>query len=249
METILKVLALALFMLILASLLFPHMFESFTHVTVSAGRKPVIFSGNVSSLSISMKIPAVDSEGNGVVTRLKVEEKPGEGRVLVDINQLLFWIDTQESIRVAQRVAQNYTQLDLSKVDLIYAIEANASVIGGPSAGAALTIATIALLENKTLRQDVMITGTIEPDGSIGPVGGIIAKAEAAKEAGIKLFLVPEGQAVQTYFKPVEHCERFGPITYCRTEYKAERINVSEKVGIEVKEVENVGEALDYFLS
>ncbi|MCS7106040.1 MAG: ATP-dependent protease, partial [Candidatus Aenigmarchaeota archaeon] len=180
--------------------------------------------------------------------RLIVEAKPGTGRVLVDINQLLFWVDTQNSIRVAQKVAQNYTKTDLSSIDLVYAIETNASIIGGPSAGAAITIATIALIENKTLNQSVMMTGTINSDGTIGPVGEIVAKAKAAKDVGAKLFLVPKGQSVQVYYKPIEHCERFGPITYCSTEYKPEKIDVSKEVGIAVKEVSNIREALKYFL-
>ncbi len=203
---------------------------------------------NITSSGVSLKIPAVDNQGNGVVTTLKVETKPGEGRVLVNINQLLFWIDTQDSIRTAKEVAENVTGIDTSNVDIIYEIETNASIIEGPSAGAAMTIATIAALENKTINQSVMMTGTINHDGTIGPVGGIVAKAKASKDVGATLFLVPLGQAVQTYYKPEEYCKKFGPITYCTTEYKPERIDVAKEVGIQVKEVANIQEALKYFL-
>lgn len=204
---------------------------------------------NVTFTRVQMNIPAVDNQGNGVITTLIVESKPGRGRVLVDINQLLFWIDTQHSIRIAQRVAQSYTKLDLSNIDLIYAIETNASVIGGPSAGAALTVATIAVLENKTINPEVMITGSINTDGSIGPVGEIVAKAKAAKDIGATLFLVPAGQAVQTYYKPIQTCKKIGPVTYCTVEYKAEKIDVSKDAGIEVKEVSNIEDVLKYFFS
>jgi len=203
---------------------------------------------NITSSGVSLKIPAVDNQGNGVVTTLKVETKPGEGRVLVNINQLLFWVDTQDSIRTAKKVAENVTEIDASNVDIIYEIETNASIIEGPSAGAAMTIATIAALENKTINQSVMMTGTINHDGTIGPVGGIVAKAKASKDVGATLFLVPLGQAVQTYYKPEEYCKKFGPITYCTTEYKPERIDVAKEVGIQVKEVANIQEALKYFL-
>ncbi len=216
---------------------FQHLPFEPTTVPVTTGRKTTI------------KVPAVDNEGRGVVTLLTVQAVPGEGRVLVDINQLLFWVDTQYSIRVAETVAENITGTDLSHINLIYSIETNASVIGGESAGAALTIATVAALENKTVNPDVMITGTIDLDGSIGPVGAIVAKATAAKEVGAKLFLVPKGQAVQTYYRSEKKCEEIGPITYCRTEYKPERIDVSEKVGITVKEVSNISEALKYVLT
>jgi len=198
---------------------------------------------------VELKVPAVDNDGNGVVTTLKVEVRDGEGRVLADVNNLLFWVDTQYSIRVAQRVAQNKTTVNISSVDLIYGIETDASLIEGPSAGAALTIATIAALENKTLNPNVMMTGTINPDGTIGRVGGILEKAKAAKDVGATVFLVPEGQSSQTYYKPVENCEKVGSLTYCTTEYKKEKANVTETAGIDVVEVSDVGDALKYFLS
>ena len=67
----------------------------------------------------------------------------------------------------------------------------------GPSAGAALTIATIAALKHDSIRSDVVITGTINADGTIGQIGGVLEKAQAAKDIGAKLFLVPVGQGVR----------------------------------------------------
>jgi uncharacterized protein len=211
---------------------------------------PITVPSNVTSQGrvISMNVPAVDNEGNGVATQLKVEIKPGTGKVLVDVNQLLFWVDTQYSIRTAQRVAQNITGADISNIDLIYSIDTNASVIEGPSAGAALTIATIAALENKTLNDTVMITGTINPDGTVGPVGAIFAKAKASKDIGAKLFLVPEGQGVQTNYKPVQKCENIGLVTFCTTDYKTEKVDISKDAGITVKEVSRIEDTLKYFL-
>ena len=198
---------------------------------------PIIVPTNITfqGKTISMNVPAVDNEGNGVATTLKVGSRLGTGKVLVDVNQLLFWVDTQYSIRTAQRVAQNVTGMDISNVDLVYSIETNASVIEGPSAGAALAVATIAALQNKTLNESVMITGTIDSDGIVGSVGAIFAKAKASKDIGAKLFLVPEGQGVQTSYKPVQNCEKIGPVTFCTTDYKTEKIDISKDVGITVK--------------
>ena len=199
--------------------------------------------------SVVINVPAVDNQGNGVVAKLKVQAIPGEGRILTNINQLLFWVDTQYSIRIAETVAQNITSADLSKVDLIYTIETDASVIEGGSAGAALTVATIAVLQNKSLSPDVMITGTINPDGTIGPIGSVFAKAEASKGVGAKLFLVPEGQGSQVNYSPEKKCEQVGPVTFCTTEYKPQKLDISKDVGIEVKEVSTINDALKYFIS
>lgn len=200
------------------------------------------------SNTVTINVPAVDSQGNGVVAKLKVQAIPGEGRILTNINQLLFWVDTQFSIRVAEMVAENITRADLSKVDLIYTIETDASVIEGGSAGAALTIATIAVLKNETLPSDVMITGTINPDGTIGPIGAVLAKAAAAKDVGAKIFLVPEGQGSQVNYRPEKKCEQVGPVTFCTTEYKPEKIDISKDVGIEIREVPTITDALKYFI-
>jgi len=199
--------------------------------------------------SSAIRVPAVDNDGNGVVTWLKVDSAVGEGRTLVNINQLLFWVDTQQSMQIAKSVAQNYTGYDLSKVDIIYTINTDASIIEGPSAGAALTVATVSALYNKTIDPDVMITGTINPNGTIGSVGGILEKAKAAKDVGSKLFLVPVGQSSQTYYQQERNCEKISYITYCTTDYKPVTINISEQAGIEVKEVMSINAALKYFLS
>ncbi len=202
----------------------------------------------VNSTIISIFAPAVDNKGNGIATKLTVQTIPGQGRILTNINNLLFWVDTQQSIQIAESVAQNITKVNISNVDLIYTIETNATVIEGPSAGAAITIATIAALQNKPLNTSVMITGTINPDGIVGPVGGIVAKAKAAKDIGATLFLVPEGQGVQTTYVPKQNCQQIGSFTFCTTEYVKQTVDTKKSIGIQVIEVSNMQEALKYFL-
>ena len=68
--------------------------------------------------------------------------------------------------------------------------------IGGPSGGLALTLAIIDELSAGDLTggQDVAVTGTLALDGSVGPVGGVKQKTEAARRAGASLLLVPAGE-------------------------------------------------------
>jgi uncharacterized protein len=199
------------------------------------------------STRIEMKLPAVDSEGEGVNTLLTVEASEGSGRTLTDIDNLLFWADTQHSMRVARRVAENITGISMEDYDIVYTIEANASLIGGPSAGAALAIATIAALQNKELRDNVMITGGINHDGSISPVSAILEKAKAAKSAGAGLFLVPLLQSRDVVYEESEHCEVYGYTEICTTETRPKKIDVSKEAGIEVREVETIQDAIEYY--
>jgi uncharacterized protein len=196
----------------------------------------------------SIKVPAVNKEGNGVMTEIIVEAMPGVGRTLVDINNLLFWADTQESIRKAREVAANYTGIDLNNYDLIYHIYANASIVGGPSAGASLTAVTIAAILKKEIRQDVMVTGVINYDGTIGPVGDILEKAKIAKQNNANVFLVPLTQSKEVRYEEKKVCRKFGNVEYCTIEQIPVVINIKDAVGIEVIEVRDINEVLSYLL-
>jgi predicted S18 family serine protease len=196
----------------------------------------------------TIRVPAVDKNGNGVMATLSVDAKPGMGRTLVDINQILFWVDTQDSIRTAKIVAQNVTGIDLSNYDIIYSIQANASAIEGPSAGAGMAIATILELENRTIDEDVTITGTLNENGDIGKVSGVVAKAEATEAAGMNLLVVPTGQKTYTVYTEEKNCEDYLITKICRSVTKPEDVDVEEKVDIRVEEAGNIQEALKYFL-
>ncbi len=197
--------------------------------------------------STVLDLLAVDQDGNGVVIPLKVEVRPGTGKVLANIDNLFFWVDTQHSLQLARDIAANITGRNPKSFDVIYTLDSNASIVGGPSAGAAFTIATVAALKNISLDNSVLITGTINENGAIGQVGGIYEKAEAAKEVGAKLLLVPKGQATEVKLIPEEKCVKRPGFIFCETTYKRKEINISEKVGIEVEEISNIYEALEYF--
>lgn len=65
--------------------------------------------------------------------------------------------------------------------------------IGGPSAGLSMTLTLLDWLSDGELTggKTVATTGTIEADGTVGPIGGLKQKTYAVKKAGAKLFIVP----------------------------------------------------------
>jgi uncharacterized protein len=197
---------------------------------------------------VTMRLPAVDADGNGVLTDMAVEIRNGTGRILVDINNLFFWADTQQSIKLARDVAEKVSGINASNFDLVYNVYANASLIGGPSAGAAITLATIAALEGKTINESVMITGTVNSDGSIGKVGDVFEKSQAARDGNATLFLVPEGQGSKAVTKTTKDCKMYGIIELCSIDQISERISIDNKTGIKVIEVKNIKDALQYFM-
>ncbi len=135
----------------------------------------------------------VGENEEGVVADLLVEVKEGTGRIFVDTMPLTE-IDTQASARLSKEVSCDILNIDCDKYDFFYVIRGEFPMIGGPSAGAAMTVATLSALTNVSINPYVMITGTINPDGTIGPVGGLLAKAEAASKEGATRMLIPQGQ-------------------------------------------------------
>ena len=61
----------------------------------------------------------------------------------------------------------------------------------GPSAGTAITLTILSLLTNLEVKNDVALTGEINLNGEVLPVGGIDLKVEGGKKAGIKKILLP----------------------------------------------------------
>lgn len=161
-------------------------------------------------------------------------------------------MDLQTSGKTASIVAENFTGISLRKTDVILTVIADEEVqiVDGPSAGAAITTAIIAAIVNKAINQSVYITGTINPDGSIGPVGGVLEKSIAAIDKGAEIFLVPKGQGLVTIYKYEKHTPFPG---FTIVEPKPEQIGLDEyleKNGYELNiiEVENITQVSKYFL-
>lgn len=88
-------------------------------------------------------------------------------------------------------------------VDLPFEITFEERAIGGPSAGFAYAVAIADMLQERDYtRGAVGISGTIDTAGSVGPVGGLDAKAEVLEDAGAHLFLVDDGQVNEIEPRP-----------------------------------------------
>jgi len=149
---------------------------------------------------VTVMAPAVAQTAQGWIgatSYITVFAEPGNGSIFVDTFPLT-QIDTQGSARLAAQVAASLAGQNLAKIDLFVTIRSDSAVIGGPSAGGAMSVAILACLLNRTVNPKVVMTGTINPDGTIGPIGGVLQKAEAAHSVGAYLFLVPAGQTVAT---------------------------------------------------
>lgn len=84
------------------------------------------------------------------------------------------------------------------KYDFPVQIDVKLSEVGGPSGGMIFALGIYDLMTPGYLLggEHIAGTGTIDPDGTVGPIGGIEQKIWAAKSAGAKFF-----------FSPSDNCE------------------------------------------
>jgi PDZ domain-containing protein len=115
--------------------------------------------------------------------------QPLDVRLLRDGDKQTVSVDREE-VDGEQRIG---IELGVS-YDFPFAVDFNIdSEIGGPSAGLMLSLATYDVLTEGPLTDGAIVagTGTLDPDGSVGPIGGIDQKIAAARDDGASLFLVP----------------------------------------------------------
>lgn len=149
----------------------------------------------------SLKVFAVAPDGTALSAKLTLHVMPGTGKVWSSVSGPLVGTATQSTEKIAVKVSNNYFK-DVEKYDYFFSIDSDASVVDGPSAGSAMALLTVSALEDKKVPKNVGLTGTITNSGEVGPVGGVFEKAKEAAKNGIKLFLIPRGEAHQVVKLP-----------------------------------------------
>ncbi|MCX4881107.1 PDZ domain-containing protein [Streptomyces sp. NBC_00847] len=102
----------------------------------------------------------------------------------------------KESQDAATQAALDYLHLSAEKVKVTLKL----ADVGGPSAGLLFTLGIIDKLEGNgsggdlTGGRTIAGTGTIDDDGTVGAVGGVALKTQAARRDGATVFLVPKAE-------------------------------------------------------
>ena len=245
--------------IVIMGIVFALIVLSYTNISISAPIPGEIYEDNSSIIyrNVTVYAPAVASTDEGYVgvmsTITITIQSNGSGKVFVDTLPLT-QVDMQGSARLAVKVASALVKNDAncsinpSFFDYFFVVRTDAPVIGGPSAGGIMTVATVSLLENWPLDEHTVMTGMINPDGSIGPIGGIPYKVDAAYAVGAKRFLIPKGQG--TYLETIQETATNNGWTQTQIKTVTRNIEdyvVSKGYDIEVVEVEDVNQAVNNF--
>ena len=179
--------------------------------------------GSYQGAVMEIEAVAVPGTGRAVVTGIVEEEDLGEGG---------HTIRRKSTARAsADNVATVLRRLHFlnDHTDLHINFPGGAPV-DGPSAGAAMAVAAVSALTGRPVDGECAITGEISVQGRVLPVGGVPAKVEAARQAGLKKVLIPRGNALERFsdagiqvilIDGAEEAIDQMLMPYCQTETKA----------------------------
>jgi hypothetical protein len=95
------------------------------------------------------------------------------------------------SLVKAQSVALGIDPTLFERSDIHIHVPAGGIPKDGPSAGVSMFTSLVSLLTDKTVRNDVAMTGEISLRGLVLPIGGVKEKSIAAHRAGIRTVVLP----------------------------------------------------------
>lgn len=144
--------------------------------------------------------------------------RPGEevGLTIVrDGEEMKVTVGTMPSEDDPNRAVMGVLIEQAATFDFPLEIEIDAGDIGGPSAGLAFALGiTDELGDELTCGRRITVTGELDLEGNVGPIGGVKQKAIGADQSGADIFVVPEGNAAEAREHAPEELEVIPVSTY-----------------------------------
>ncbi len=154
-------------------------------------------------------IPVDTGNGNIIITGMVEEEEMG-GR---DGKKMRRKSMAKSSVENVLTVLRRNLKVDPGDYDIHINFPGGVP-IDGPSAGVTIATAVYSAITGMPVDNTVAMTGEVSIRGAVKPVGGIVAKVEAARQAGAKKVLIPKENWQEIFcdlegikIVPVEHLE------------------------------------------
>lgn len=141
--------------------------------------------GTVMELEVTAALAKVSGAGRINMTGLVEEEEMGGGSRTIRRKSMAKG-SIENVLTVLERLGEKPFDYDLH-------INFPGGVpVDGPSAGVTIAVAIYSAIHGIPVDNLVALTGEVSIHGKVKPVGGVVAKVEAAKQAGVKRVLIPE---------------------------------------------------------
>jgi len=185
--------------------------------------------GNSMGMVIDIEVSAMKAaSGKGTIKVTGIveeEEMDGRGQKLKRTSS------AKSSVENVLTVLRKFLDVDCREYD-VHLNFPGGIPIDGPSAGIAIATAVYSAIKNIPINTDIALTGEISIRGKVKPVGGVVAKVEAAMLAGVKKVLIPK-ENWQELFEdmnivvvPVEDISQVLDVVFNRREEKVEDVSL-----------------------
>lgn len=144
-------------------------------------------------------IPAVDGSGSGIVIDILVEIEPGDGALFVDLDAVELRHDVQRALNEAATAAARVAGQSFESHDVSITFDPPGDgpiELSGKSWEAGLAVVLLGALTDRDPSPSTLVTGVLDANGALLPVGGVEEKAVAARAFGADRLLVPPDHAV-----------------------------------------------------
>ena len=137
-----------------------------------------------------------EPKGTLVYLLLTFEERPDHSGLAVHFKSSpgRFSRMAQTSVQQAIRRAAENMGLSSDSWTVVLSVPYRGLTVYGESLSAMVSLSVMAMANGDTLVSDRVVTGTVTPDGHIGPVGSVPMKVVAAEQAHIRRVIVPDEQ-------------------------------------------------------
>ncbi len=140
----------------------------------------------------------MEEEPKGTVVYLIVtfEERPDHSGLAVHFHSAPGRFSRMAQTSVQQAILRSAHSMGLSPDSWTVSLSVpyRGVTIYGESLSAMVSLSVLALAQGDSIGSDCVMTGTITPDGQIGPVGSVPLKVEAAEHFQIRRVIVPAEQ-------------------------------------------------------
>ena len=152
---------------------------------VSVGTTPITKSEEL--------VTAIAAHAPGDTIELGIQPYRADGTRTTETRSVTLAARSDDPNKAFLGVSSSTRDLDYH---LPFQVSVDSGAVGGPSAGLAFTLGIMDVLTPNSITggHKVATTGTINADGTVGPVGGVHQKTIAVRESGAELFLVPSSE-------------------------------------------------------